>query len=109
MKDKILFVIPAYNEAENIENVLKEIKKDVSYADILVINDCSTDNTKAILADIDGIIVVDYAKNKGKGYALKKGFLKAKSLGFSYAITIDSDGQHFPSDIIKHNLFIQKL
>ena len=36
-KDKILFVIPAYNEAENIEGVLKEIKRDVDYADILVI------------------------------------------------------------------------
>lgn len=44
-KDKVLFVIPAYNEGENIENVLKEIKRDVNYADILVINDCSKDNT----------------------------------------------------------------
>ena len=44
--DKVLFVIPAYNEEENIAKVLKEIKKDASFADVLVINDCSKDNTK---------------------------------------------------------------
>lgn len=49
MKEKVLFVIPAYNEAENIEKVLKEIKKEVDYADILVINDCSKDNTAEIV------------------------------------------------------------
>ena len=38
-KDRILFVIPAYNEEKNIEKVLKEIKSNVDYADILVIND----------------------------------------------------------------------
>ena len=48
-KDKVLFVIPAYNEAENIEKVLKEIKKDADFADVLVINDCSKDNTKEIV------------------------------------------------------------
>ena len=49
---KILFVIPAYNEAPNIEKVIKELKKDVSYADILVINDCSEDNTAEIVKKI---------------------------------------------------------
>ena len=47
--DKVLFVIPAYNEEENIAKVLKEIKKDASFADVLVINDCSKDNTKKIV------------------------------------------------------------
>ena len=50
-KDKILFVIPAYNEEDNIGKVLNEIKKDVNYADILVINDCSKDNTKKIVEE----------------------------------------------------------
>ena len=48
-KDKVLFVIPAYNEAENIEKVIKELKKDAAFADILVINDCSKDNTEEIV------------------------------------------------------------
>ena len=45
---KVLFVIPAYNEEENIKKVLEEIKKDASFADALVINDCSKDNTKCV-------------------------------------------------------------
>ncbi len=53
-KDKILIVIPAYNEAENIENVLKEIKKDFKSADVLVINDCSSDNTPDIVKKSGG-------------------------------------------------------
>ena len=48
-KDKVLVVIPAYNEAENIEKVINEIKKDINYADILVVNDCSKDDTSTIL------------------------------------------------------------
>ena len=48
-KDKVLVVIPAYNEAENIQNVIKEIKKDIDYADILIVNDCSKDNTVDIV------------------------------------------------------------
>ena len=63
---KVLFVIPAYNEEANIENVIKEIKKDVKYADILIINDCSTDNTKKIIENnnvkcITGIFNLKYA------------------------------------------------
>ncbi|TNF32183.1 MAG: DUF2062 domain-containing protein, partial [Bacteroidetes bacterium] len=49
----------------------------------------------------DRIVRIDYAPNKGKGYALRAGFQKATELGYHYAITIDSDGQHFPNDIPK--------
>ena len=42
---KVLVVIPAYNEGQNIKKVIDELKKDLDYADILVINDCSKDNT----------------------------------------------------------------
>ena len=48
---------------------------------------------------IDGITIVSYAQNRGKGYALKMGFRKALEMGFSYAITLDGDGQHYPEDI----------
>ena len=50
--------------------------------------------------------MIDYGQNRGKGYALKQGFKKAKQMGFDYALTIDSDGQHFPEDI---PLFVEAL
>jgi glycosyltransferase involved in cell wall biosynthesis len=69
--------------------------------DVIVVNDGSTDNTGGILNDIKGITIVEYAGNRGKGYALKKGFAKALDMGFAYAITLDADGQHYPCDITK--------
>ena len=76
-------------------------------ADVIVVNDGCTDNSAEILAAFGNrITVVDYGKNRGKGYALKQGFKKAKALGFDFALTLDSDGQHFPEDI---PLFIEAL
>lgn len=93
----ICIVIPTYNNA----GTLADVVRDVLYycEDVIVVNDGSTDGTSQILQAIPNIIVVEYEKNKGKGYALKKGFQKALSLGFAYAITIDADGQHLASDI----------
>ncbi|WP_341227034.1 DUF2062 domain-containing protein [uncultured Arcticibacterium sp.] len=90
-------LIPTYNN----EKTLAEVIKDVSaYAnDIIVINDGSTDSTDEILKELSGIEVISYNKNKGKGHALKTGLLRAKERGFTYAISIDSDGQHFADDI----------
>ena len=71
-----------------------------------MVNDGSTDDTALILASLPHIDIVGYAKNKGKGWALRKGFEKALESGYSYAITIDSDGQHFAKDL---PVFIEKL
>lgn len=98
LKDRgICVVIPTYNNDQSIGEVLKET---LCYCDdIIVVNDGSNDNTHEILCQFPSINVVQYTHNKGKGYALKQGFLKALSLGFSYAITLDADGQHYPKDI----------
>jgi glycosyltransferase involved in cell wall biosynthesis len=64
-----------------------------------VVNDGSTDNTSEILNKFGEIEIVSYAKNKGKGNALRRGFRKAFEKGYSFAVTIDSDGQHDPQDI----------
>ena len=101
-KDKIknlkcVVIIPTYNNALTISKVISDVKEYAS--DIIVVNDGSTDNTRDILVGIEGIKVIDYTVNKGKGYALKSGLSKAYEWGFRYAITIDSDGQHYADDI----------
>lgn len=93
----VIIIIPTYNNEKTLAAVISDVKKYGS--DILVVNDGSTDQTSSILSGIEGIEVLTHTKNKGKGVALKNGFIKSKQLGFRYAITIDSDGQHFAKDI----------
>ena len=95
---KVCTVMPTYNNDGTLRDVVERV---LAYcSDIIVVNDGCTDNSAEILASFgDRITVVDYGKNRGKGYALKQGFKKAKQMGYDYAITIDSDGQHFPEDI----------
>ncbi len=102
---KVCTVMPTYNNGGTLRNMVERV---LNYcADVIVVNDGCTDNSAEILASFgNAITVVDYDKNRGKGYALKQGFKKAKALGFDYALTIDSDGQHFPEDI---PLFVSAL
>lgn len=94
----ICVVIPTFNNVGTIVDVVKRTL--VQCDDVIVVNDGSTDGTAELLRGIEGIILVDYEKNKGKGTALKRGFKKALELGFAYAITLDADGQHYPEDIV---------
>ena len=93
----ICVVIPTYNNAGTIADVVHRAL--AHCLDVIVVSDGSTDGTLEILQSIEGITVVSYEKNAGKGTALKRGFKKALSMGFAYAITLDADGQHFPEDI----------
>jgi glycosyltransferase involved in cell wall biosynthesis len=101
---KVCVMIPTYNNAATIETVIKNVQQYT--ADILVINDGSTDDTQKIITEIPNIYIVHYTPNRGKGCALRTGFKKAIELGFRHVITIDSDGQHFAKDL---PIFIQKL
>ena len=95
--NKICVIIPSYNNAKTIGKVVKET---LLYSkNIIVVNDGSTDETLEVLKGINDIKLISYEQNKGKGYAIRKGFEAALSNGFDYAITIDSDGQHYPEDI----------
>ena len=94
---KCAVIIPTYNNVGTIATVIADVKKYAS--DIIVVNDGCTDNTAEVLAAIEGIKVIDYAKNRGKGYALRLGLKRAYEWGYEYAITIDADGQHYADDI----------
>lgn len=96
---KCCVIIPTYNNDQTLEKLLHDV---LAYTQqVIVVNDGSTDKTAEILQKFNQIDVVSYAKNKGKGYALRKGIRHAYEQGFLYAITIDSDGQHFPGDLPK--------
>ena len=90
-------IIPTYNNAGTLGSVIDGVKRYCS--DIYVINDGSTDGTAEVLAATAGIKTIAYARNRGKGYALRTGLRAAAEEGFRYALTIDSDGQHYPDDI----------
>lgn len=93
----ICVVIPTYNNDGTIAAVVADTLKECK--DVIVVNDGSTDHTSNILHTIEGITIVEYEKNRGKGHALKCGFERALQMGFAYAITLDADGQHYPHDI----------
>lgn len=97
-------LIPTYNNDQTLANVIQ--RSLLFTKDIIVVNDGSTDNTSEILNSFEEIKVIHHITNFGKGKALSSGFAEAINLGFKYAITIDSDGQHFPEDI---PLFIEKI
>ncbi len=89
-------MIPTYNNAGTLADVTKRVLQQIP--SVIVVNDGSTDDTLARLEGLD-VTLVTYKDNKGKGGALREGFRKAVEMGFDYAVTIDSDGQHFPEDI----------
>ena len=102
---KACVLIPTYNNGGTLRDVVERVLP--FCADVIVVNDGCTDHSAEVLASFgERITVVDYGRNRGKGYALKQGFRKAKSKGFDYALTLDSDGQHFPEDI---PLFVNAL
>jgi len=101
---KICVLIPTYNNEKTLKRVIDGV---LDYTgNIIVVNDGSTDSTSEILKNYPQITVVSLPENKGKGNGLKIGFRKAQELGYHYAITIDSDGQHYPDDI---PVFIEAL
>ena len=90
-KLKVLIIIPAYNEAKNIEKVCESLKK--SNYDFIVINDCSTDNTKEICAK-NNYDCINLVHNLGIGGAVQTGYKYAKLNGYDIAVQFDGDGQH---------------
>ena len=100
MKEKVLFVIPAHNEEKNIKSVIKDIKKNVSYADIVIINDWSTDKTKEFVEKED-VVLLNMPFNVGYASAVQTGIKYAYEKNYDYVIQFDGDGQHIASEAEK--------
>lgn len=94
---KICVLVATYNNAGTLPSVVADLQEYTH--DIIVVNDGSTDHTQQLLDTLSVRSIVSYRQNMGKGFALRKGFERAVELGYDYAITIDSDGQHFASDL----------
>lgn len=97
---KTLVVIPAYNESQNIQKVIDELKQDLDYADILVINDCSTDRTKQIVEE-NNVNCITSVFNLRYAMALQTGIKYANKYNYDYVIQFDGDGQHIAKEADK--------
>ncbi|HAD81547.1 MAG: glycosyl transferase family 2 [Candidatus Edwardsbacteria bacterium RIFOXYD12_FULL_50_11] len=97
-KHDILTIIPAFNEAGNIARVLEDLGSSGLEADILVVNDASSDETSAV-ARAHNVRVIDLPVNLGIGGAVQTGFIYAQRNGYHIAVQFDGDGQHLAGEI----------
>jgi len=95
-----LVIMPAFNEAKNIAQAIKEVRAYSPTIDIVVINDGSTDNTAAIAAESKAA-VVSLPFNCSLGSAEITGFMYAAENKYDITFRVDADGQHIPSEINK--------
>ncbi len=98
--NKVLIIIPAFNEEENLGDLFDKlcVPEIRSFADILVINDASSDQTEKIASSYD-VFLVTHVFNLGYGSALQVGYKYAVRHGYEYVIQLDADGQHCVSNI----------
>lgn len=96
--DRVLVVLPAWNEQEALPGVLAELRATVPDADVLVVNDGSSDRTSAVAREA-GVAVLDLPINLGVGGAMRAGYSYALRQGYDGVIQLDADGQHDPRNI----------
>ena len=100
----VCIIIPTYNNDATLASVIADVTNYTK--NIIVVNDGSLDTTISILENYPYVQLITYPNNVGKGWALRKAFDLANKLNYKFAISIDSDGQHFAKDL---PLFIDKL
>src|SRR3989304_2428415 len=93
MKNKLLIIIPAFNEEATISGVIASIKRHMPAADIVVVNDGSHDRT-AERAASGGAVVLSHLYNLGIGATMQTGYKYARLKGYEIAVQVDADGQH---------------
>lgn len=90
---KVCLIIPSYNEEKNILKVYKDIQENAKDYDYIYINDCSTDDSKAVFEKY-GLNVINLPVNLGLTGAVQTGYKYAYENGYDFAVQFDGDGQH---------------
>jgi glycosyltransferase involved in cell wall biosynthesis len=98
MYSRVYVVIPVYNEASAIQDVIAEVQS-VGNFRIVVVDDGSRDDTHNLVCRCPGVVALRHLINRGKGAAIKTGITAAVRLGADIVVTMDGDGQHDPEDI----------
>lgn len=102
MSVRTLVIVPAWNEEETIANCLRDIARSVPDADIVVVNDGSTDQTsQQVRSSGVDVSLLEQPFNLGVGAAMRLGYLYSARHGYTYTCQVDADGQHDPSYIRK--------
>ncbi len=96
--ERIMVMIPAFNEEGSVGTVIHGVRQVLPQADIVVIDDCSTDQTTAV-AQAAGALVVRIPCNLGIGGAVQTGLKFAREHGYDIVLRLDGDGQHDPQEI----------
>ncbi|MCP1429497.1 glycosyltransferase involved in cell wall biosynthesis [Microbacterium foliorum] len=98
--ERLIIIVPAWNEANNVGTTVAEIRSALPSADVVVVDDGSTDETGAVAREA-GADVLTLPYNMGVGGAMRTGFAYAQRHGYDRAIQVDADGQHNPEDITR--------
>ncbi len=96
----ILVIVPALNEEKSIPGVIRDLKDQVPQADVVVVDDGSTDATTRIAREM-GVKVLELPFNLGIGGAVQTGYLYAHQNGYDIAVQFDGDGQHIAAEVKK--------
>jgi glycosyltransferase involved in cell wall biosynthesis len=100
MHNRLIILIPLFNEEPNLKPLISRVGKAIPDAGICLINDCSTDGAGSVLQE-SGCVHLNLPCNLGVGGAMQAGFLYAYESGYDYALRLDGDGQHPPEEAVK--------
>lgn len=97
-QNRTLVIVPAYNAAQHLPELLPRLRNVVPEDDLLIINDGSTDNSAEILRE-SGVTHITFAQNQGKGAALRAGYQYAIEHNYRSVLSLDADLQHLPEEV----------
>jgi glycosyltransferase involved in cell wall biosynthesis len=95
---RLLIIVPAWNEQETVASIVTEIRTTLPTADVVVVNDGSTDHTSEV-ARRAGARVLDLPINLGVGGAMRAGYVLAHRERYDLTVQLDADGQHDPAEV----------